>query len=112
MSRPSRPGATWYHARMSQNHALEQELKHLLVVRLRIPGVSPESIGDDDPLVGGPLGLDSIDMLELTLAVEERYGLKLEDEKTGRAAFRSITTLAAFVRERGAPGDAPGSARA
>ncbi len=92
---------------MRDDRPLKQELKHLLVERLRIPGVSPESIADDDPLVGGPLGLDSIDMLELTLAVEERYGLKVDDEKVGREAFRSIATLAGFVRGQRASGAGP-----
>lgn len=97
---------------MIDDGPLKHELKHLLVERLRIPGVSPDSIGDEDPLVGGPLGLDSIDILELTLAVEERFGFKLRDEKTGREAFQSISTLAGFVRERRSSGGAPGSARA
>ena len=97
---------------MTDDGPLKRELKDLLVERLRLPGVSPDSIGDEDPLVGGPLGLDSIDMLELTLAVEERYGCKFKDETTGRAAFRSISTLAAFLREQRVSGDVPGSARA
>jgi acyl carrier protein len=95
---------------MTDDGRLNPELKHLLVERLRIPGVSPDSIGDDDPLVGGPLGLDSIDILELMLAVEERYGIKFEDEKAGREAFRSISALAGFVCARRASGDLPGSA--
>lgn len=97
---------------MIDDGRLRQELKRLLVERLRIPGVSHDSIGDDDPLVGGPLGLDSIDMLELTLAVEEQYGIKFKDETTGREAFRSISALASFVHEQRESGDAPESARA
>lgn len=77
---------------------LRTELKALLVKRLRLRGVDPASIGDDAPLVKGPLGLDSIDILELALAVEEAYGLKIDDEELGREAFRSIASLAAFIR--------------
>jgi acyl carrier protein len=46
----------------------------------------------------GPLGLDSIDILELALAVEEAYGLKIDDEELGKEAFRSIASLAEFIR--------------
>jgi len=97
---------------VTDDRPLKQELKVLLVERLRLPGISPDAIGDNDPLVGGPLGLDSIDMLELTLAVEERYGFKFKDEEAGRGAFQSIATLAGYVREQRVTGDAPGSARA
>jgi acyl carrier protein len=96
---------------MIEDGPLRQELKDLLLARLRLPGVSADSIRDDDPLVGGPLGLDSIDVLELTLAVEERYGFKIADEKVGREAFRSIARLAEFVRQQRVSGGGPGSAR-
>jgi acyl carrier protein len=90
---------------------LRRELKELLIERLRLPGVTPESIDDADPLVGSALGLDSIDILELTLALEERYGLKVADEKLAREAFRSIATLAAFVRQQQGSASGPGPAR-
>lgn len=77
---------------------IRSEPKGLLVRRLRLHGVSPESIGDDDPLVKGPLGLDSIDVLEIALAVEEEYGFRVSDESLGQEAFRSIASLAEFVR--------------
>ena len=76
---------------------LRADLKRLLISRLRLRNVAPESISDDEPLVKGPLGLDSIDLLELALAVEGRYGLKVSDEEVGREAFRSIAALADFV---------------
>jgi acyl carrier protein len=85
---------------------LKADLKRLLVSRLRLRNVAPESISDDEPLVKGPLGLDSIDLLELALAIEGRYGLKVSDEEVGREAFRSIATLADFVeRSRRIAGD-------
>lgn len=75
------------------------ELKDLLVKKLRLRGVAPESIGDDEPLLQGPRGLDSIDILELALAVERVYGLKITDEQLGQEAFRTISTLADFVQK-------------
>lgn len=77
---------------------IREELKGLLVDKLRLTGVAPESIGDDDPLHKGPLGLDSIDLLELALAVEQVYGFKVVDEAQEVESLRSIRTLAEFVQ--------------
>lgn len=85
-------------SRMLDDSRLRSDLKELLVKRLRLHGVDPASLQDEDPLVKGPLGLDSIDILDLALAVEETYGLKIADEQLGQEAFRSIAALADFVR--------------
>ena len=63
---------------------LRADLKLLVIRKLRLHGVTAGSITDAEPLIGGPLGLDSIDILELVLAVEERYGVKIGDEERGR----------------------------
>jgi acyl carrier protein len=95
---------------MDELAKLRLDLKKLLVKRLRLEGVAPESIDDDAPFVGAPLQLDSIDLLELALAVEEAYGIKIDDDELGKAAFRSIGSLAEFLREeiraRASGGDA------
>ena len=78
--------------------ALRQELKALLVKRLRLRGMDPASINDDDPLMKGPLGLDSIDVLELALAVEQTYGIEISDQELDQGAFHSIAALAELVR--------------
>jgi len=77
---------------------LRNDLKGLLVKRLRIRGLDPFSIKDDDPLMKGPLGLDSIDVLELALAVEQAYGLEIKDEHLDQGALYSIAALAEFVQ--------------
>jgi acyl carrier protein len=77
---------------------LEMDLKRLLVKRLRLHGVAPESIADDAPFFGPPLGLDSIDLLEFALAIEEAYGIKIDDDELGKSAFSSIGALATFLR--------------
>jgi acyl carrier protein len=74
------------------------ELKVLLVKKLRLRDVAPESIDDDAPLIKGPLGLDSIDILELALAVEKKYDVKISDEQLGQEAFQTVAALARFVR--------------
>lgn len=87
---------------------LRSDLKELLIRKLRLREVGAGSITDTEPLMRGPLGLDSIDILELALAVEERYGVKISDEELGQKAFRSIAALADFILEtrpvRGLPG--------
>jgi acyl carrier protein len=82
---------------MAELADLEWNLKKLLVKRLRLDGVAPESIADDAPFTDS-LGLDSIDLLELAVAVEESYGVKIDDDELGKSAFRSIGALATFLR--------------
>ena len=59
--------------------------------------VEPEEILDDQPLFVEGLGLDSIDALELSVALEASYGINISDTDTARAAFASINTLTDFV---------------
>jgi acyl carrier protein len=82
---------------------LVQELKVLVVEVLNLEDVSPEDIGDDTPLFADDgLGLDSIDALELGVALHKKYRLKLErgDQRT-REHFRSVRTLAELIRAQG-----------
>jgi len=78
---------------------LKQELKALIIETLKLEETTPESIDDEQPLFGEGLGLDSIDALELTVAVERRYRLSIGDEQVGRRAFASLSSLASFVAE-------------
>ena len=74
----------------------EQELAQLFVSALNLE-IDAAEIDPCAPLFGTGLGLDSIDMLELALAVEEVYDLKITDEHLGQEAFRTISALADFV---------------
>jgi acyl carrier protein len=78
---------------------LKRELKVLIIDTLKLEETTPESIDDDQPLFGEGLGLDSIDALELTVALERRYRLSIGDEQVGRRAFASLSALASFVAE-------------
>ena len=80
--------------------ALKAELKQLVVEALKLDDVRPEEIDDAAPLFGEGLGLDSIDALELAVALERRYKVPIPDEEVGKRAFRSIEALAAFLEER------------
>ena len=81
---------------------LAARIKDLIVSRLKLEGVSPQQIGDDAPLFGEGLGLDSIDALELVLAVEQTFGVRIDDEEIGRKALGSVSALCTFLQERGA----------
>jgi acyl carrier protein len=63
--------------------------------------VTPESIGEDTPLFGEGLGLDSIDAIELGVAIRKRYGISIDAESDDpRRHFASVNTLAVFVADR------------
>lgn len=77
--------------------ALLDELAALIVSALNLE-VSPGEIGPDDPLYGEGLGLDSIDILEVALAVSKRFGVQLRaDNENNVAIFRSLRSLAEFI---------------
>lgn len=80
-------------------------IKHLLVEALRLEGVDPAKIADDAPLFGEGLGLDSVDALELVVAIEKEFGIRIENSEVGKEAFVSVNTLAAFVDRRVAAAD-------
>jgi acyl carrier protein len=88
--------------------SLEQELKEMIVRDLRIEHARPEDIGDDDPLLGEGLGLDSLDAVELVVLLQKRYQIEIKDMEEARKAFASIRALADTVRERrGRESDSP-----
>ncbi len=76
------------------------ELKTKIIDSLKLQDITPAQIGDDDPLFGEGLGLDSIDALELVVMLEKNYGIVIKDIEEGRPAFRSVRTLADFIEAR------------
>jgi acyl carrier protein len=76
------------------------ELKSKIIDALKLQNITPDQIGDDDPLFGEGLGLDSIDALELVVMLEKHYGIVIKDIEEGRPAFKSIRSLAEFVNAR------------
>jgi acyl carrier protein len=85
---------------MSAQTAAERELAELLVDSLNLEDVAPESIDPDAPLFNSGLGLDSIDALELALAISKRYGFQLRsDNDENRKIFASLRALAAHVQQ-------------
>jgi len=82
---------------MTQETTTRARIKRVLIESLRLEGVGPEMIGDDDPLFGDGLGLDSVDALELVVALEKEYGLRIDSEQMNREDFASVAALASFV---------------
>ena len=79
---------------------LKLKLKELLIERLKFEEMTPEDIGDDEPLFDGGLGLDSIDALEIVVMLETEFGIKVKNENSARDYFRSVSTLAELVEEK------------
>ncbi len=79
---------------------LELDLKRLIISALKIEDLSPEDIASDEPLFGDSgLGLDSIDALELGVAIRKVYGIKIETvSEEVRQHFANIGNLAQFIR--------------
>ena len=74
-------------------------LKARIIEVLKLTDVKPEDIDPDEALVGGGLGLDSIDTLELLVMLEKDYGVTVPDVNIGRKVFSSVRSLAEYVAE-------------
>ena len=78
----------------------EKKLAELIVESLNLEDVSAEDIGPEDALFGEGLGLDSIDALELALAITQNYAIQLKaDDKNMQQAFGTLRSLNAFIVE-------------
>jgi acyl carrier protein len=75
-------------------------VKRLIVENLHLDGLRPEMIDEEAPLFGDGLGLDSVDALELVVAVEKEFGIKIKSNEIGRDVFTSVATLSRFIAGR------------
>jgi acyl carrier protein len=82
---------------------LQSQLKHLVADLFRLDLLEPDLIGDDEPLMGGRLGLDEHELTELALCIEEQFGLKFCPLEESRHAFASTAALAGFIHAAGKP---------
>lgn len=86
---------------MNDTHNLSFELKRLIIDTLELEDVAPADIDPEAPLFGEGLGLDSIDALELGLALQKRFGIKLDSEaEETRRHFASLSALQNLVETR------------
>ena len=80
---------------------LESELKELIIDSLALEDVTPSEVDSEAALFVEGLGLDSIDALELAMALEERYGVKIvDDPEENQKIFASVRSLAEFVSDQ------------
>ena len=79
---------------------LTEKIKNLIITRLKLVDLTPETIETDAPLFGEGLGLDSIDALELVLGLEKEFGVIIPDAEVGRKVFQSVRTMAQYVLEQ------------
>jgi len=85
----------------SQQTEAERELAELLVESLNLEGVAAKGIDPQAPLFNEGLGLDSIDALELALAIGKKYGVQLRSgDEDNRRAFASLRALSAHVQSQ------------
>ena len=84
---------------VNNSDALCEFLKKMIIDTLKLEDVTWEEIDSDVPLFKEGLGLDSIDALELVVAIEKIFNIIIEDEDVGKRAFASINVLAKFIQE-------------
>jgi acyl carrier protein len=82
---------------MNDVEELVSELKVKIIETLGLIDVNPEDLKDDAPLVGGEMGIDSIDVLELVMMIEKDYGVKIENKELGVKVFASVRALATHI---------------
>ncbi|MCL4488906.1 MAG: phosphopantetheine-binding protein [Chloroflexi bacterium] len=79
---------------------VKEQLKPIIVNSLRITDLSPEELRDDQPLMGGDLEIDSIDILQLILEIERHFGIRLVTGKLEPEVWKDINSLAATIEAR------------
>ena len=85
---------------MNNTAKLKTQIKHLLVENLMLQSKA-EEIADDLPLFGpGSLGLDSVDALQLVVALDKNYGLKIPDPEAAKKVLQSVNTIVAALEQR------------
>ena len=77
---------------------LKKQVKELIISSLNLD-MTPDAIDDDAPMFQTGLGLDSIDALELAVAIERTFKVTIPDEAVGKRAFSSVNALTAYVAE-------------
>ena len=80
--------------------SLIEELKVKIIDILNLPEVKPEDIDPEEQLVGGKLGIDSIDVLEMVIMIEKDYAVTIDNKELGARVFATLQTLADFIQEK------------
>ena len=79
--------------------SLNREIKQLIIDSLKIADVTPDDMEDGAPIFGNPkFELDSLDAVELFVALQKRYGVKIDDQNLAKDVLQSVSRIAEFVR--------------
>lgn len=79
---------------------LKYEIKKMILDALNIPDVNPEDVDESIPIFENPvLNLDSVDALELVVALQRNYGVRIDDQNLARNVLQTIETIAEFVEK-------------
>ena len=84
---------------INSNGKLCEFLKKMIIDTLRLEDITPRDIENEASLFKDGLGLDSIDALELVVAIEKIFNIIIEDEDVGKKAFASVNALAVFIQD-------------
>lgn len=79
---------------------VKEQLKPIILKSLRITDMTPEDLRDDQPLLGGELEIDSVDILQLVLEIERHFGIKLVEANFDQKHFESLNTLASIIESK------------
>jgi acyl carrier protein len=75
------------------------ELKEKIIEVLDLIDVKASDFKEDERLVGGPLGIDSIDILELAMMIDRDYGVKIDNKELGQKVFATLRSLAEHIQK-------------
>jgi len=83
---------------------LKTDIKNMIINTLNIEDITPEDIDDNLPLFGGEntLGLDSIDAIELVMAVQREYKVRIDDQNLAREVLKDVNSIAEFINNKAA----------
>jgi|SRR5436190_6542718 len=85
---------------MQDTNTLKLKIKNLMVESLMLQ-ITADEIGDDQPLFGaGSMGLDSVDALQLVVALDKNFGLKIPDPATAKVVLQNVNTMAEAVQQK------------
>ncbi len=79
---------------------IKEQLKPIILNSLRITDLSPGDLRDDQPLLGGELEIDSIDVLQLILEIERHFGIKLVQGNFKQEHLKNVNALAAIIESK------------
>ena len=81
---------------------LKLEIKNLIISTLSIENIDPINVDDEKPLFGGDntLTLDSVDAIEIIMAIQRKYGIRIADQNLARQVISSINSIAEFITEQ------------